>query len=806
MSKAKHAEREKYDIESLLKYVDMNAISSEPVEYNQEKMAIFGANVNLKRYICDIKDGLKPVHRRMLYTMYMNKLFPGKEAKCAQVVGDVMKHFHPHGDEATYGAIVYQGQTWRNNVTLVHTSTNFGSAYRPDGYAHYRYTSCGLSEFAYDCFFKDWKFSSPKEDMTVDWGPNYDDSELEPLFLPAKYPLFILNWHNAIGLGRSTTTFGFNLVEAFNAVIELLHNPDADIVLYPDDPKGCTIVNKKDLRHIMDDLSTKVRLRSPYRVVINPTNGREVIEIYSAPFEVAPTTIKEAIQTLAEKGELPEISDVEGCSVYPGDKFRISIELKKGYDAEAVMEKLYKKTALETTFTSKYAFVNGLQSVDYTLRMAILEWIRYRRQTIKRMNKIKRLTILKRMHFLQPLIKVLKSGEIDEFIKIVRQSRGEDAVQKIMNKFSLTDYQAEKIVGVRISDLSIDKLHEFETEYAELVEEEAELAELTKSKKVIDKIIVEQLQEGIKKYGSERKSRVIQLSDEPKVIDTDHYLIFTNSYVKKLPYDDRGYRIGRLDNNEKVLKVMVINNTKRIAIFTSDGRCLPIDVNDIGNSSLQSVGIAYTQLGCKVNSFVDACEITDETADFIVTVTEKGLISKTNYSDFAEKEKSFALMKIGTNDKMTGVCHAYNKDELLIYTNKGNAAIFSSDDFETTSPNTKGVQSAKIDDDERVLGVTSFGKKAIELLTVTDRGYMKRFPIKYLPETKRNGKCIEINSSNGTLIKVIPLNDVYGRMYIATTDGVTEFDPRSIKAATRIGRNERVVELKASDYAFDVIK
>lgn len=802
MSK-KSREREVYDINKLISHIEKNSEEREPAIYNGEKMAIYGANINLKRFIADIKDGLIPVQRRLLMTMYNAKLYNNRVTKSAQVVGDVLKYFHPHGDSSAYGSLVYMGQSWRNNIAFVNTTANFGSAYKPDGYAHYRYTTAGLSEFAYDCYFKDWELSgNHKDDMTVDWIPTYDESNVEPMYLPAKYPVFLLMWGRQMGYGKYTSRIGFNLTEAFNAVIELIDNPDADIQLYPDDPMGCTLINKKDLRHIMDKPDLKARMRSTYEV--SHYNGHDIIEITNTPFEVSPETVQAAIQKLAEKGELPEISDIDGCSTDFGEGFRISIEVKKGYDPDAVMTKLYKKTQLEETYTMKYAFVNGLESVEYTLRIAILDWLRYRRQTIKRMNKIKRVNILRRIHFLIPLIKVIESGEIDEFIRIVRKCKVDEIVPKLMKKFDLTDYQAEKISGVRISDLSLDKLKEYKTELAEISRKEEELAELTKSKKKINKIIIKELQEGIEKYGKPRKSKITQLIDSIQIPDTDHFLIFTNRYVKKLPYDERGYRIGRVDSNEKVLNVLTVNNRDRIAIFTRDGKCLPIDVNDIGNSGLQSVGISYTQLGAKDNSYAGVLKMDDLLlGSNIVSVTEKGLISKTPYDEIVDKKKVFAFMKLSKDDYMSGVYTCNKKDDLLVYTKLGNCGLFSTSDFETTSINTKGVQSVKLNDNDKVFGVISYNK-AVELITLTDRGYVKRISITNLPTTKRAGKTIELNSTNGNLISVKAITKKTEGVYISTTAGVFVIDPLNIKAKSRLGKNERVVELKSSDYAFDL--
>ena len=801
MSK-KNKNGDEFDINRIQSYINSNSIESEPLEYNAQKMAVFGANVNLMRHLLDIKDGLKPIHRRLLMVMYENKLFPNvkEEAKCASIIGDVLKKYHPHGDAAAYTALVYLGQSWRNNVQLVNTDTNFGSAFEPNGYAHYRYTSAKLSEFAYDCFFSQWDLGSYKDDKTVDWMQNFDNSRLEPMYLPAKYPLFLLNFHTAMGLGRYTSTLGFNPTDAFNAVIKLVEDKDAKFDMYPDDPQGCKIINRKDIIDILDRTEVKVKFRADYRVT--EYKGKEVIEIENVPFEVSPITVRDAIIKLQEKGFLPEISDLSGCSIDNGTKFRLSIEIKKGYSPKDVMDKLYKKTQLEETYTTYYSFVDSLQSVDYTLRTAILEWIRYRRETIKRLYKIKRINALKRMHFLIPLIKVIKSGEIDKFIYIVRHNKKDDAILKISEQFNLTDYQAEKIVGVRISDLSEDSLEEYEKELAELTVAEEKYGEIVKSKKKINKIIINEMKEGIEKYGTPRKSKVTQLCDRTEIEDSTHYLIFTNKYVKKLPYDNKSYKIGRVDNGEKVMKVMVVNNTAKIAIFTTDGRCIPIEVHQINNSAVQSVGVALSQYGAKAN-FVSAFEMNDSYSDkCIVTVTKTGLISKTLYEEISDKAKPFALMKIGKNDEMRDVAIASDKDELLVYTVTGKCNKFSSSDFETTARNTKGVLSIRTEDNIR--GVISIPKDAQLLVTLTDRGYMKKFPIKSMPETKRNNKPIDIDNGNGYLIKCKAINDRTTAMFIYTTDGVCVIDPINIKAKSRIGKNTRVVEMKSSAYAFDL--
>lgn len=804
MGKKKKEKTQKYDIDKLRSTVVNHSTVQIAEEYNQNNMAIFGANVNLKRHILEIRDSLKPVYRRILMTMYREKLYHGKTAKSATVTGNVLANYHPHGEQAVYKTLAYLAQEWRNNVVLVNGKGNFGSAFNPDAYAHQRYTNCGLSEFAYDCFFSEWKYTSPAEDMTVDWIPTYDESDLEPMYLPAKYPLFLLQWHRSMGVGRFTCTPGFNINEAFEAVIKLIKDPDAKFDIYPDDPKGCTLINRGDIHGILDKEFVKLRFRATYE--IEHFKGKDIIEIKSVPFEVVPETVINAIRRLADKGELPEISDIGGSSEDEngvGDGFSISIEMKKGYDAEAVMQKLYKKTQLEETYVTKYAFVDGLRSVDYTLRIAILEWLRYRRETLKRLYKIKRLNILKRIHFLIPLIKVLESGEIDEFVNIVRKNKKKDIIPKLMKKFDLTDYQAEKISDVKLSALSLDSLDSYKNELAELHKEDDKLEKITRDKKVIDKIIIEQLEEGMKKYGKERNSKVIQLIDDVKIPDTFHYLIFTDKYVKKLPYSDDGYRVGRIDSGEKLRKVICINNRDKVAIFTRDGRVIPIDVNDIGNSSLQSVGIALSQIGAKDN-FVDVVKIDDAlSGNFIVTVTEKGLITKTPTDDLFEKKKSMTFMKLAKDDFMVGVGVCNDPDDFLVYTKNGYAAKFNFNDFETTARNSKGCQSIKLNDDDEVINVSVITNADTHIILMTDRGHMKKFAIRYIPKTKRNSNSIEINST-GSIVSVIGINESIEAIHAYTTVGAFQVDPLSIKSTTRLGKNQRVIELKGSEYAFDL--
>ena len=711
----------------------------------------------------------------------------------------------PHGEQAVYKALVYLAQDWRNNVILVNGVGNFGSAFNPDAYAHQRYTNCGLSEFAYDCFFSEWKYTNPADDMTVDWIPTYDDSKLEPMYLPAKYPLFLLQWNKSMGVGRYTSTPGFNLTEAFEAVIKLIENPDAKFDIYPDDPKGCILINRSDIHGILDKESVKLKFRATYKV--EHFKGKDIIEITSVPFEVVPETVINAVRRLADKGELPEISDIGGGSEDNngvGDGFSISIEMKKGYDPESVMQKLYKRTQLEETFITKYAFVDGLQSVDYTLRIAILEWVRYRRETLKRLYKIKRLNILKRIHFLIPLIKVLESGEIDEFVNIVRKNKKKDIISKLMKKFNLTDYQAEKISDVKLNALSLDSLESYKVELAKLNIEDKELEKITRDKKEINRIIIDQLKEGIKKYGHQRNSKVTQLIDDVKIPDTFHYLIFTDKYVKKLPYNEDGYRIGRIDSGEKIHKVICVNNRDKIIIFTRDGKAVPVEVNDIGNSSLQSVGLSLSQIGVKDN-FINAIKLDDSLHDkFIITVTEKGLISKTSTIDLFEKKKSMPFMKLSKDDYLTGVNICSEDTDFLVYTKNGYSVKFNFKDFETTARNTKGCQALKLYESDEVKDVCVISKEHTHLIVMTDRGYMKRFALKYIPKTKRAGETIEINSS-GNISKVISIGSDNQISYVYTTIGAFELDPMKISSTTRLGKNQRIIELKSNDYAFDLI-
>lgn len=807
MKSKKNRQREVYDIDEIKTHIIEHTTSIEPYEFTERNMGIFGVNVNLKRYIQEMCDGLIPVYRRLIVTMYLAKLYNGKFSKSTQIIGECIKKLHPHSGDSVYSAQVDLGQEFRNNIALITSETNYGSAYDPDSYAADRYTNASLSDFTVDCYFSDWALTSLTDaDMTVDWISNYDDSCLEPMYLPAKYPLALLNWRKAMGLGRYTSIVGFNLEEAFRLVITLMDDPDAKVVIYPDDPNGCTLINKYDCKNILDDTGVKIRMRGNYN--ISHYNGRDIIEITSVPYEVKPYMVKEAIQRLAKAGELPEISDIDGCSDNLGATFRISIEVRKGYDPEAIMNKLYKKTQLEQTYVMQYAFVNGVESVDYTLRIYILEWIRYRRNMVRKIYKIRRTKNLKRIHFLEPLIKVLESGKINQFIDIIRETESRKLIKTLMRTFNLTDYQAERISDVKLSALSADKLKDYKSELKKLKSEDIELSRVISSNKEIDKIIKAQLEDGIKKYGKPRKSKVIQLIDSAgSVPNTYHFLVFTRKYLKKLPYDDRGYRIGRLDNGEKVKDVKVLNNRDTVLIFTKDGRCLPILVNDIGNSATNTLGVMYNNIGCKDTGYVASIAVKEDSlyGSTLVSITNTGIITKTKYDELKDKNKSFAFMKV-KDCELVDVKTSFNKDDkVLIYTSRGNAVIFELNEFETTAVNTKGINAIKLKEDEKVIGMTIITSKHKHLVVLTDRGYVKKILLNSLPTTKRCGKNIEINSSNGMICDIIPVKDYEDKaFYIYTTAGTVFIDINNIESKTRLAKGVKYFDMKSGDYAFGI--
>jgi DNA gyrase subunit A len=779
-------------------------------DFSVESRAIYGSNVNLKRHILDISDSLKPIHRRLLMTLYDLKALPNKEmdkmSKCAAINGKLLEMYHPHGDDAAHEALVNMGQRFRNNVVYVSYDGNFGSAKDPKGYASKRYPDACMSPFAYDCFFSDWNPKNVFDDMTVDYVSTFTGKYLEPVSLPSKYPVFLINWHSSMGFGRSTCSVGFTPNHAFDAVIKLVDDPSAKFEMYPDDPQGCTLVNKAEAKGFLDRENVKFKFRAPYEVVMK--KNKPYIEITATPFQVSPTTINSAIAKLHKDGHLPEIAAVSLSSEELGESFVLELELKKGYDPQAIMTKLYRKTQLAQTFSTRYAFVWDGENVDYTPRIAILEWIKIRRNQLRRMHKIQLINMSKRKHVLTAIIDMIKKNQVDEVVAIIRKSKAVDAPAKLKKRFGWTDFQSAKIAAMRLTALSEDNYQSCKDEFAELEEESMRISKIVKSNKALDDLIKDQQREGILKYGYARKSELTNLIDGIDVADTDHLLVFTNKYVKKLPLNLGGYKIGRLDDGDKVKKIMIVNNRDRLAVTDNGGKILLVDVNDIGNSTPQSVGISLHNLGLD-GIFSDSFIMSDTFVGTVSSISKDGMITNTMYDDILQlknKKGSYSLMKLNKDDEtVKTVLSSADTDEVLVYSKNGKGLLFNITDIGNTSRNTKGVIAMKIDDGDNLTGAAVITKTDKKMVIATDRGYMKQINIKKMPVMARNSAGIELNSGNGTITSIVPFASAEV-LYGYTNNGVFEFDPEDIKAVDRVGRNERILELDSMTYLIDVQK
>jgi len=776
--------------------------------FDEINMATHGMNRNLQRNIPFFFDNLKVVHRRILFVMAEMGLFPtntgGTFSKSAGVVGKTLEKFHPHSDSACYEALIYMRQPWRCLLPLVETKGNYGNAENPDEYAQMRYVECRLSEFARDCFFSEWDLRSDLVDKKV----SYNGRDMEPLYLPAKYPLFLMSWGSGIGFGASTSSPGFLPQEAMQAVIDLIENENANIVLYPEDPLGCTILDKKVFKEFVDydyestDQILKFRMRSDYII----RNG--IIIIYNIPFEVKAVTIIEKIKKLVKENKIDGISDIE-TALKPGkihqlkgksDTVEIHIELKRGFDPHILMKKLYKVTDLQITFSLNCNYVNMNKNIKYNLRQSILSWIKVRRKVLKRMYRLDLNKSSKRIYVLQALIKLFEGNYIKEVIDIIRKNKRADTIELLIRKFGISDYQAQQISSMRLSDLSPDSYAEYMDEKKDLIKKIEDLQNILKNKKNIDTIIKSQMREGIKKYYRERQSKVIDIQ-EKDIEEYRHLICVTNTgFVKKLPVGETN--IGKITEESKLIYMEDnISSKNTIFAFTNIGRVYSELIEKITTTSKQGIGMnlySKTRNNTDGSSLIASIVGNENSKANLLFVTRNGIVKQTKMESYFISSQNSIAIRLLQNDSLVTVLKVDNpKDKLLIYTKKGNCILFNINEISITSRTTVGIQGIRIDKDDEVIGAHTVKQSDEYIITISNRGEVKKFSIEsaFLNMKRGNNGISLISSRNEVLAYAISTDRKDRSINFINNEGnvYEQINTKDIPTKTRISEGDKLL-------------
>jgi len=774
----------------------------------------YAMSVIVGRALPDVRDGLKPVHRRVLFGMHDSGMQPNRpHRKCARIVGDVMGSFHPHGDQAIYDTLVRMAQDFSIRYMLVDGHGNFGSV-DGDSAAAMRYTECRLSKIAVEML-------RDIEADTVDWVPNYDESREEPTVLPARFPNLLVNGSSGIAVGMATNIPPHNLAEAVDATIALIDDPNLDCaglmryVKGPDFPTGGIIMGMAGIREAYETGRGRVIVRA--RAHSEPLKmGKAAIIVTELPYQVNKAQLIEKIADLVRDKKISEISDLRDESDRSG--MRVVIELKREAIPKVVLNKLYKHTAMQSTFgVNTLALVDGVPRT-LTLRDLLRHYIAHQKDVIVRRTRYELNKARKRAHILEGLLVAISN--LDEVIRIVRSSEDAEAARiGLMARFKLSEEQAQAIVDLRLRNLTALERHKIEEEHRDLMERVAYLESILASEAKVLGIIKEELLEIKNMYADPRRTEIAPSENEIDIEDMiaveEMVISLTKSgYVKRLPVStyrtqNRG-GIGvmgmDLKDGDYIEHLLITSTHHFILFFTSRGKVYRLKVHELPLGSRQSKGRAIVNLlplaqDEEVKAVIATKDFTD--ARFLVFSTRNGLVKKTEFLAYNTPLKADGIKAIvlDDDDELVAVRHTNGEDRIILVSSEGKAIRFKESDTRPIGRSTRGVTGMRLPRGHHVVGMATARDDA-DLFCVTTGGYGKRTPVSDYPTHKRGGQgvlTIKDSPDRGDLVAVAVVRDNH-ELVLASHDGTVI---RTAVAGVRTtGRNTmgvRVMNLRGDD-------
>ncbi len=783
------------------------------IEEEMKKSYIdYAMSVIVGRALPEVRDGLKPVHRRILYSMYELGLTHTKPyKKSARIVGEVLGKYHPHGDQAVYDALVRMAQDFSLRYPLIDGQGNFGSV-DGDPPAAMRYTEARLAEIAEEML-------ADIEKDTVDFVPNFDESLKEPSVLPAKIPNLLINGASGIAVGMATNIPPHNLTEVCDAIVYLIDNPDAgieelmEIIKGPDFPTGAFIIGRKGIIDAYTKGRGTIRLRARARV--EEDKRKKKIIITEIPYQVNKSDMIKTIANLVKDKKIEEISDLRDES--DRDGIRVVIELKGNADPKVVLKKLYRHTQMEVTFgIINLALVNGEPKI-LTLKQLLEEFIKHRKDVITRRTKYELDKAEKRAHVLEGLIVALEN--LDEVIKLIRSSKEpKQAKSKLVEKFNLTETQAQAILDMRLQKLTALERESIIKEHKKLLKEIKRLKKILESEIEVLKIIKKETLEIKEKYGDARRTDIVDEEDKLTVEDliAKEEMIVTitqRGYIKSLPLST--YKMQRrggkgiigmdVVDGDVVREVIVANTHDYMLFFSNKGKVYWLKVYEIPQAGRYSKGKAIVNLlslerGERITTSIPVKEFSKDR--YVLFVTKNGKIKKTPLEAFSNPRRGGIIaINLEEGDELIEVELVGEDDEVMLATKYGKAIRFSLANVRPMQRNAQGVKGIELRVRDEVIGVEVV-KPGESLLAITQNGYGKRTRIEDYPLQNRGGKgVINIIPSvrNGLVVGILSVKDE-DEVLIASAKGLVIRVP--VKEISLMGRNTqgvKIMNLEAGD-------
>ncbi|WP_130891872.1 MULTISPECIES: DNA gyrase subunit A [Fusobacterium] len=754
----------------------------------KESYLDYSMSVIVSRALPDVRDGMKPVHRRILFAMSeLGMTYDKAYKKSARIVGEVLGKYHPHGDSAVYGTMVRMAQDFNYRYLLVDGHGNFGSI-DGDSAAAMRYTEARMARISNELM-------DDIDKNTIDFRKNFDDSLDEPTVLPAKLPNLLLNGATGIAVGMATNIPPHNLGELVDGILALIDNPELtplDLMEYikgPDFPTGGIIDGQKGIRDAYMTGRGKVRVRGKVEIE-EQKNGKASIIIREIPYQLNKATLIERIADLVKDKRVTGITDLRDESDRHG--IRVVIEVKKGEEPELILNKLYKYTELQNTFgIIMLALVNNAPRV-LNLKEILHEYIKHRFEVVTRRTRFDLDKAEKRAHILQGYRIALDN--IDRIIEIIRgSSDGNQARELLIEKYAFSDVQARAILDMKLQRLTGLERGKIDAEYAEIEKYIAELREILSDDSKIYEIIKEELLYLKEKYNDKRRTLIenerMEILPEDLIKDENVILTLTNKgYVKRMEVSKykaqkrggKGVASQNTIEDDFVESIESASNLDTLMIFTNQGRVFNIKVYEIPETSKQSRGklmsnIIRTREDEKIRAVIKTRDFSKENE--VVFVTKEGLIKKTNLNEFKNINNSgLKAIKLKEDDDIiyVGLIEKIDQEQVFIATKQGYSIRFNSDNVRPTGRDTMGVKSITLRPGDSIVSALLIKDEEGSILTVTENGYGKRTRIDEYPLQARSGKGvinIRCNAKTGAVVSVLPVTEGEELMAI-TSSGI----------------------------------
>ena len=767
----------------------------------------YAMSVIVARALPDVRDGMKPVHRRILYTMNEDGFTPDKPyRKCATTVGDVLGRYHPHGDSSVYDALVRMAQDFSLRYMMVDGHGNFGSI-DGDPPAAYRYTEARMSKMAQYML-------SDIDKNTVDFMPNFDDRLQEPTVLPARIPALLANGSSGIAVGMATNIPPHNLTELANGIIKIIDEDNVTdeelmtVIKGPDFPTGATILGREGIKQAYTTGRGKITLRAEAEIE-EMSGGKQRIIVSSLPYQVNKSKLIEYIADLVKEKRIEGISAIRDESDRQ-EKVRIVIELKRDANPQVVLNLLYKYTQMQDTFgIIMLALVDGEPKI-LTLRECLDYYIEHRRKVVLRRTKFDLDKAEARAHILEGLKIALDN--IDEVINIIRSSY-DDAKERLMERFGLSEIQAQAILDMRLKTLSGLQREKIEEEYNELMKLIAHLKEILASETLVYQIIKEEMIEIKEKFGDERKTKIVVaegeidvedlIKEEQSVIALTHF-----GYIKRMPIDTyksqkrggKGITGMTTKEDDFVKQIFTASTHDTILFFSNKGKLYRLRGYEIPESGRTAKGTAIVNLlsldaGEKISTIIPIQNFAE--GKYLLFATRNGLIKKTALTEYNSARKTGLLaITLKDEDELIDVRLTDGEDNVVLVTKQGMCITFSERDVRPIGRVSQGVIGIRLDEDDSVIGMESIiqGSNAT-LLAITENGFGKRTELDEYRVQTRGGKGVityKITPKTGVIVGIKIVNEEDDVMLITDTGTIIRINVKDISV---LGRSTQGVTL-----------